>query len=51
MFIFLPLAEVASLVGYSSQTPFIVACRRWFGVTPAAYRAEFLRHGSRWRGP
>ena len=51
VFTFLPLAEVASLVGYSGQTPFIVACRRWFGVTPAAYRAEFLRHGSRWRGP
>ena len=50
VFAFLPLAEVASLVGYSSQTPFIVACRRWFGVTPAAYRAEFLRRASRPRG-
>ena len=47
VFSFLPLSEVAALVGYSGQTAFIVSCRRWFGVTPKRYRAEFLRRASR----
>lgn len=42
VFSFLPLSEVAALVGYSGQTAFIVACRRWFGTTPKQYRAQFL---------
>jgi AraC-like DNA-binding protein len=43
VFSVLPLPEVAALVGYSGETAFIVACRRWFGVTPKRYRAEFMR--------
>ncbi len=43
VFSVLPLPEVAALVGYSGQTAFIVACRRWFGVTPKLYRAGFMR--------
>lgn len=43
VFSILPLPEVAALLGYSGQTAFIVACRRWFGVTPKRYRAGFMR--------
>lgn len=50
VFSFLPLSEVAALVGYSGQTAFIVSCRRWFGMTPKRYRAEFMRHASRTSG-
>ncbi len=46
VFSVLPLPEVAALVGYSGQTPFIVACRRWFGVTPKRYRSGFMRRAA-----
>jgi len=36
----LPLTEVANLLGYSEQRSLSRACRRWFGTTPAALRAE-----------
>lgn len=39
----LPFYDVATLVGYSGQSTFIVACKRWFGVTPKAYRENVLR--------
>jgi AraC-like DNA-binding protein len=39
----LPFSDVATLVGYSGQSTFIVACKRWFGVTPKAYREGVLR--------
>lgn len=39
----LPFSDVATLVGYSGQSTFIVACKRWFGVTPKAYRLGVLR--------
>jgi len=37
---------VATLVGYSGQSTFIVACKRWFGVTPKAYREGMLRRAA-----
>ena len=37
----LPLAEVATLLGYSEQRSLSRACQRWFGTTPAALRLEF----------
>ncbi|MFO1394116.1 MAG: AraC family transcriptional regulator [Steroidobacteraceae bacterium] len=43
VFSVLPLPEVAALLGYSGQTAFIVACRRWFGATPKRFRSEFIR--------
>ena len=43
----LSFSDVATLVGYAGQTPFIVACRRWFGVTPKAYREGMLRRAAR----
>lgn len=36
----LPLQEVANLLGYSEQRSLSRACRRWFGTTPAALRAQ-----------
>jgi AraC-like DNA-binding protein len=36
----LPLPEVANMLGYSEQRSLSRACRRWFGTTPAALRAE-----------
>ena len=43
----LPFSDVATLVGYSGQSTFIVACKRWFGVTPKAYREGMLRRAAR----
>jgi AraC-like DNA-binding protein len=34
-----PLSQVGELLGYSEQSSFIRACRRWFGRTPQALRA------------
>jgi AraC-like DNA-binding protein len=36
----IPLAEVAALLGYSEQSSFIRVCKRWFGLTPQAYRMQ-----------
>jgi AraC-like DNA-binding protein len=34
-----PLAQVAALLGYSEQSSFSRACKRWFGKTPAVLRS------------
>jgi AraC-like DNA-binding protein len=34
----IPLRQVSTLVGYTEQSTFIRACRRWFGKSPLALR-------------
>lgn len=34
----IPLSQLAGLLGYSEQSVFTRACRRWFGQTPSAVR-------------
>jgi AraC-like DNA-binding protein len=34
----IPLAQVASLLGYTEQSSFIRVCKRWFDTTPQVYR-------------
>ncbi len=36
----LPLAEIASVLGYSEQSSLNRSCGRWFGVTPQRYRKQ-----------
>ena len=36
----LSIAEIAERLGYEAPTNFGRACRRWFGVSPRAYRAR-----------
>jgi len=36
----LTVAEIAERLGYDEPTNFARACRRWFGVSPRAYRAR-----------
>jgi len=36
----IPLTQVAAVLGYSEQSSFIRACRRWFGCTPTAVRMQ-----------
>ncbi|HEX5360084.1 MAG TPA: AraC family transcriptional regulator ligand-binding domain-containing protein, partial [Fluviicoccus sp.] len=36
----IPLAQVAGLLGYSDQSSFNRACKRWFGLTPMQVRAS-----------
>ncbi|MDN6874921.1 AraC family transcriptional regulator ligand-binding domain-containing protein [Pseudomonas citronellolis] len=38
----IPLAQIANMLGYSEQAVFNRACRRWFDVTPGAYRRQLL---------
>ncbi|MFY0732302.1 AraC family transcriptional regulator [Pseudomonas sp. NFX15] len=38
----MPLSQVAGLLGYSEQSVFNRACRRWFAMTPRARRRELL---------
>lgn len=38
----LTLAEIANLLGYSEQSPFFRAFMRWFGSTPAKFRAGII---------
>ena len=38
----LPLSEVAEALGYSEQSVFTQAFRRWFGGTPLRYRSQNL---------
>jgi len=37
----LSVAEIAERLGYEAPTNFGRACRRWFGVSPRAYRARY----------
>ena len=43
----IPLTQVGELLGYSEQSSFNRACRRWFGRTPQAVRLQFQRTGHR----
>jgi AraC-like DNA-binding protein len=36
----IPLVQVAALLGYTEQSSFVRACRRWFGRAPQACRAR-----------
>ncbi len=38
----IPLSQIAGMLGYSEQSVFNRACRRWFDVTPSARRRELL---------
>ncbi|MFI8479252.1 AraC family transcriptional regulator ligand-binding domain-containing protein [Pseudomonas sp. NPDC078700] len=38
----MPMSQVAGLLGYSEQSVFNRACKRWFGMTPGAYRRQLL---------
>ena len=38
----IPIAQVAGLIGYSEQSAFTRACRRWFQITPKTVRAALL---------
>lgn len=38
----LPMSQVAGLLGYSEQSVFNRACRRWFGMAPRARRHQLL---------
>ncbi|QIG52376.1 helix-turn-helix transcriptional regulator [Nordella sp. HKS 07] len=38
----LSLTEIAFLLGYSNQSAFSSACRRWTGKTPREIRAQFI---------
>lgn len=38
----IPLAQVAGMLGYSEQSVFNRACRRWFDLTPGARRRQLL---------
>ncbi len=38
----MPLSQVAALLGYTEQSAFNRACRRWFDTTPRRYRQRLL---------
>ncbi|MFK0090791.1 AraC family transcriptional regulator [Pseudomonas sp. NPDC090755] len=38
----MPMSQVANLLGYSEQSVFSRACRRWFAQTPSAMRRQLL---------
>ncbi len=38
----MPLSQVAALLGYTEQSAFNRACRRWFDTTPRRYRERLL---------
>ncbi|MDH4581578.1 AraC family transcriptional regulator [Pseudomonas sp. BN415] len=38
----IPLSQIAGMLGYSEQSVFNRACRRWFDVTPGARRKALL---------
>lgn len=39
----IPLSQVAGMLGYSEQSVFNRACRRWYATTPGARRRELLK--------
>jgi AraC-like DNA-binding protein len=39
----LSLAQAAYLLGFSDQSSFFRACKRWFEVSPGQYRSQLLR--------
>lgn len=39
----LTVADIAARLGYDEPTNFARACRRWFGLSPRAYRAALAR--------
>lgn len=43
----IPMAQIASMLGYSEQSVFNRACRRWFAQSPSARRREILAQRSR----
>jgi AraC-like DNA-binding protein len=43
----IPLIQVATFLGYSNQTAFTRACRRWFGDSPQTLRRRQSRSGGR----
>lgn len=38
----LPLSQVTGLLGYTEQSTFNSACRRWYGTTPRRFRLDHL---------
>jgi AraC-like DNA-binding protein len=38
----MPMSQVAGLLGYSEQSVFNRACRRWFDDTPRTVRRKLL---------
>jgi AraC-like DNA-binding protein len=38
----IPLAQIAGMLGYSEQSVFNRACRRWFALTPGERRRQLL---------
>ncbi|MNP59188.1 HTH-type transcriptional regulator VirS [compost metagenome] len=38
----MPMSQVAGLLGYSEQSVFNRACRRWYGMTPKEVRRRLL---------
>jgi AraC-like DNA-binding protein len=38
----IPLAQIAGMLGYSEQSVFNRACRRWFALTPGVRRMQLL---------
>jgi AraC-like DNA-binding protein len=41
----IPLTEIYQLLGYTEQSSFSRACRRWYGATPLATRQRLQRRG------
>jgi len=41
----MPMSQVAGLLGYSEQSVFNRACRRWFSMSPGARRRQLLGGG------
>ena len=42
----LSLADIAYLLGFSDQSSFFRAARRWFGSSPRDYRIRLITEGS-----
>jgi len=46
----IPLRQVSTLLGYTEQSTFIRACRRWFGKSPLERRRELIAASGAPRG-